>query len=126
MAVVYVEPAYEVIAPPRSPWGGNAPLEVEQAFESIIIFTTVRQGKEWGNLDAFKYLSARFNPDGAQKAVMSNIAPWIIYMFPELKGRERTAYICPIISKEGYLTGYVVAKNAAGALTMSKFLAGGE
>ena len=125
MALRYVAPAYKVTGSARSPWGGNAPLEVEQAFNSIIMFTNTRQEEDWGNLEEYKYLSAVFNPEGVREAVMNNIAPRIICLFPKLKGRGRTAYICPIISQEGYLNGYVVAKNAADALTAAKYMAGG-
>lgn len=56
---------------------------------------------------------------------MRDVAPRVIYLFPNLKSRENTAYICPIISKEGYLTGYVVAKKKKDAFTIAKYLAGG-
>lgn len=125
MTLRYVAPTYKVVEPPRSPWGGNVPYEVEQAFKSVIVFTRDRREEDWGNLEIFKYLSAKFNPEGAKEAVRNNVVPRIIYLFPELKSRENTAYICPIISKEGYLTGYVVAKKKKDAFTIAEYLAGG-
>lgn len=125
MTLRYVAPTYKVVEPPRSPWGGDVPYEVEQAFNSVIVFTTERREENWGNLEIFKYLSARFNPEGAKAAVMNHVAPRVIYLFPNLKSRENTAYICPIISKEGYLIGYVVAKKKKDAFTIAEYLAGG-
>lgn len=127
MTLRYVAPNYKVVEPPRSPWGGNVPYEVEQAFKSVIVFTRYRREEDWGNLEIFKYLSARFNPEGAKAVVMSNVAPKVIYLFPKLKHKEYVAYICPILSAggEGYLTGYVVAKKKKDAFTAAKYLAGG-
>ena len=125
MTLRYVAPNYKVVEPPRSPCGGNVPYEVEQAFKSVIVFTRDRREEDWGNLEVFKYLSVKFNPEGAKAAVMRNVAPRVIYLFPNLKSRENKAYICPIISKEGYLTGYVVAKKKKDAFTAAKYLAGG-
>jgi hypothetical protein len=127
MTLRYVAPTYEVIAPPRTPWEGDAPYEVEQAFDSVIMFTHDRREEDWGNLEIFEYLSAKFNPEGAKAAVMSNVAPRVIYLLPELKYKECVAYICPILSAggEGYLVGYVVARKKKDAFTVAKYLAGG-
>lgn len=125
MTLRYVAPNYKVVEPPRSPWGGNVPYEVEQVFKSVIVFTRDRREEDWGNLEVFKYLSAKFNPKGVKAAIMSNVASRVIYLLPELKHKEYVAYICPIISKEGYLTGYVVAKKKKDAFTAAKYLAGG-
>lgn len=127
MTLRYVAPTYKVVEPPRSPWGGNVPYEVEQAFKSVIMFTCDWREEDWGNLEIFKYLSAKFNPEGAKAAIMSNVAPRVIYLFPELKHKEYVAYICPILSAggEGYLAGYVVAKKKRDVFTVAKYLAGG-
>ena len=42
MTLRYVAPTYKVVESPRSPWGGNVPYEVEQAFKSVIVFTRDR------------------------------------------------------------------------------------
>lgn len=127
MTLRYVAPTYKVVESPRSPWGDDVPYEVKQAFKSVIMFTRYRREEDWGNLEIFKYLSARFNPEGAKAVVMSNVAPKVIYLFPKLKHKEYVAYICPILSAggEGYLTGYVVAKKKKDAFTIAEYLAGG-
>ena len=101
MTLRYVAPTYKVVESPRSPWGDDVPYEVKQAFKSVIMFTRYRREEDWGNLEIFKYLSARFNPEGAKAVVMSNVAPKVIYLFP------------------------VVAKKKKDVFTIAKYLAGG-
>lgn len=67
MTLRYVAPTYKVVEPPRSPWEGSVPYEVEQAFKSVIVFTRDRREEDWGNLEVFKYLSAKFNPEGLKR-----------------------------------------------------------
>ena len=126
MTIKYVAPDYKVTARPRTLWGGDVPSEVEQALESVIVFTTNRDKEDWGNLEEYKYLSAVFNPGRAKETVMRNVVPRIIYQHPNLKGAEHMAYICPVTSEDGagYLVGYVVAWNKEDALTVAGYLAG--
>ena len=42
MTLRYVAPTYKVVEPPRSPWGGDVPCEVEQVLKSVIVFTRDR------------------------------------------------------------------------------------
>lgn len=126
MTIKYVAPDYKVTARPRTLWDGEVPSEVEQALESVIVFTTNRDKEGWGNLEEYKYLSAVFDPGKAKETVMRNIVPGVIYRFPKLKSKENTAYICPITSEDGvgYLVGYTVAWNKEDALTVAGYLAG--
>lgn len=126
MAIAYVDPTYKVTEKPRNLWSGDVPSEVEQALCAAIIVADDRKTQIWGSFDEFKYLSAVFNPAGMREAVFRHVVPHIIYLFPKLGKREVTAYICPITSKEGYITGYVVAWDKEDAFTVAGYLAGGS
>lgn len=103
------------------------PPEVVEAFGSVILGTTDLKDEDWAAAGLSEHPHHLLGPEDMKSVVMKAIAPMIRHHLPQLKGAERTAYICPVISggRVGYWRGYVVAWNKADALTIAEYIAGG-
>ena len=102
------------------------PPEVIEAFGSVILGTTDLKNEDWAAAGLSEHPHHLLGAEDMKLVVMKAIAPMIHYYFPQLRGAERTAYICPVISggRVGYWCGYVVAGNKADALTIAEYIAG--
>lgn len=103
------------------------PPEVVEAFGSVILGTTDLKDEDWAAASLSEHPHHLLGPEDMKSVVMKAIAPMIRHHFPQLKGAEHTAYICPVISegRVGYWRGYVVAWNKADALTIAEYIARG-
>lgn len=118
----------DVIAWPLNPSDGTTfPDDIEMAFESVIWNETDldEEGitdqvmRDWMKNQTFGDL---------EHPAMAAIRYDFLQNFSGIRGDERTAYICPIISHGGvgYGRGYVVAWEESDALEVAEYLAGGR
>ena len=118
----------DVVAWPLNPSDGTTfPDDIEMAFESVIWNETDldEEGitdqvmRDWMKNQTFGDL---------EHPAMEAIRYDFLQNFSGIRGDERTAYICPIISNGGvgYGRGYVVAWEESDALEVAEYLAGGR
>ena len=118
----------DVVAWPLNPSDGTTfPDDIEMAFESVIWNETEldEEGitdqvmRDWMKNQTFGDL---------EHPAMEAIRYDFLQNFSGIRGDERTAYICPIISHGGvgYGRGYVVAWEESDALEVAEYLAGGR
>lgn len=118
----------DVVAWPMNPSDGTTfPDDIEMAFESVIWNETDldEEGitdqvmRDWMKNQTFGDL---------EHPAMEAIRYDFLQNFSGIRGDERTAYICPIISHGGvgYGRGYVVAWEESDALEVAEYLAGGR
>lgn len=118
----------DVVAWPLTPSDGTTfPDDIEMAFESVIWNETDldEEGitdqvmRDWMKNQTFGDL---------EHPAMEAIRYDFLQNFSGIRGDERTAYICPIISHGGvgYGRGYVVAWEESDALKVAEYLAGGR
>ena len=99
--------------------------EVVQAFNSVIMFDTNVKCEDWKAAGFPEDTSILLNPEGLKGLVLREIFPMIRYWFPNLKNRDDTAYISPIITggAVGSWHGIVVARSREDATTVAEYLA---
>jgi len=116
-----------IIARPIKPLTGYTPLEVAQAFKSVIMWGPYFKGNTLFTPAELKALCEGTGSDSERAALLDAVKSKILSKFPELKDDPRTASICPIITgvEEEHLTGHVLAWDAADAHTVAEYLAGG-
>lgn len=118
----------DIVAWPLNPSDGTTfPDDIEMAFESVIWNETDldEEGitdqvmRDWMKNQTFGDL---------EHPAMEAIRYDFLQNFLGIRGDERTAYICPIISHGGvgYGRGYVVAWEESDALEVAEYLAGGR
>lgn len=118
----------DVVAWPLNPSDGTTfPDDIEMAFESVIWNETDldEEGitdqvmRDWMKNQTFGDL---------EHPAMEAIRYDFLQNFSGIRGDERTAYICPIISNGGvgYGRGYVVAWEESDALEVAEYLDGGR
>lgn len=118
----------DVVAWPLNPSDGTTfPDDIGMAFESVIWNETDldEEGiteqvmRDWMKNQTFGDL---------EHPAMEAIRYDFLQNFSGIRGDERTAYICPIISHGGvgYERGYVVALEESDALEVAEYLAGGR
>lgn len=118
----------DVVAWPLNPHKGTTLTDdIDTAFESVIWNETDldEEGitdqvmRDWMKNQTFGDL---------EHAALEAIRYDFLQNFSGIRGDERTAYICPIISHGGvgYERGYVVAWEEADALDVAEYLAGGR
>ena len=118
----------DVVAWPLNPHKGTTLTDdIDTAFESVIWNETDldEEGitdqvmRDWMKNQTFGDL---------EQAAMEAIRYDFLQNFSGIRGDERTAYICPIISHGGvgYERGYVVAWEESDALDVAEYLAGGR
>lgn len=118
----------DVVAWPLNPHKGTTLTDdIDTAFESVIWNETDldEEGitdqvmRDWRKNQTFGDL---------EQAAMEAIRYDFLQNFSGIRGDERTAYICPIISHGGvgYERGYVVAWEEYDALDVAEYLAGGR
>lgn len=65
----------------------------------IILGTTDLKDEDWAAAGLSEHPHHLLGPEDMKSVVMKAIAPMIRHHFPQLKGAEHTAYICPVISE---------------------------
>lgn len=101
------------------------PPEVIQAFNSVIMFDTNVKCGDWKAAGFPEDTSIMLNPEDLKGLVLREIFPMIRYGFPNLKNRDDTAYISPIITggAVGSWRGIVAARSSEDAITVAEYLA---
>lgn len=118
----------DVVAWPLNPFDGTTfPDDIDMAFESVIWNENDLDGegitdqvmRDWMKSQTF---------GGLEHPAMEAIRYDFLQNFSGIRGDERTAYICPIISHGGvgYGRGYVVAWEESDALEVAEYLACGR
>lgn len=118
----------DIVAWPLNPHGGTTlQNDIDMAFESVIWNENNLDGegitdqvmRDWMNSQTF---------GGLEHPAMEAIRYDFLQNFSGIRGDERAAYICPIISHGGvgYERGYVVAWEESDALDVAEYLAGGR
>lgn len=100
------------------------PPEVIQAFNSVIMFDTNVKCECWKASGFPEDASIMLNPEDLKGLVLREIFPMVRYGFPNLKNRDDTAYISPIITggAVGSWQGIVVARSREDAITVAEYL----
>lgn len=101
------------------------PPEVIQAFNSVIMFDTNAKCEDWNAAGFPEDTSILLNLEGLKGLVLREVFPMICYWFPNLKNRDDTAYVSPIITggAVGSWHGIVVARSGEDAITVAEYLA---
>ena len=118
----------DIVAWPLNPHEGTTlQNDIDMAFESVIWNENDLDGegitdqvmRDWMKSQTF---------GGLEHPAMEAIRYDFLQNFSGIRGDERTAYICPIISHGGvgYERGYVVAWEESDALDVAEYLAGGR
>lgn len=118
----------DIVAWPLNPHEGTTlQNDIDMAFESVIWNENDLDGegitdqvmRDWVKSQTF---------GGLEYPAMKAIRYDFLQNFSGIRGDERTAYICPIISHGGvgYERGYVVAWEESDALDVAEYLAGGR
>ena len=118
----------DIVAWPLNPHEGmTLQRDIDMAFESVIWNENDLDGegitdqvmRDWMKNQTFGDL---------EHPAMEAIRYDFLQNFSGIRGDERTAYICPIISHGGvgYERGYVVAWEESDALDVAEYLAGGR
>lgn len=99
--------------------------EVAQAFNSVIMFETNVKCEDRKAAGFPEDTGILLNPEDIKGLVLREIFPRIRYWFPNLKNRDDTAYISPIITggAVGSWHGIVVARSREDAITVAEYLA---
>ena len=117
-----------IVAWPLSPADGtNFPDDIEMAFESVIWNETDLDEEGITDQVMRDWMKNQTLGD-LEHPAMEAIRYDFLQNFSGIRGDERTAYICPIISHGGvgYERGYVVAWEESDALDVAEYLAGGR
>lgn len=107
--------------------GTTFPDDIEMAFESVI-WTETDLDEEGITEQVMRDWMKNQTFGDLEHPAMEAIRYDFLQNFSGIRGDERTAYICPIISHGGvgYERGYVVAWEESDALDVAEYLAGGR
>lgn len=118
----------DIAAWPLYPSDGTTfPDDIEMAFESVIWNETDLDEEGITDQVMRDWMKHKTLGD-LEHPAMEAIRYDFLQNFSGIRGDERTAYICPIISHGGvgYERGYVVAWEESDALDVAEYLAGGR
>lgn len=118
----------DIVAWPLNPSDGTTfPDDIEMAFESVI-WNETDLDEEGITDQVMRYWMKSQTFGDLEHPAMEAIRYDFLQNLSGIRGDERTAYICPIISHGGvgYGRGYVVAWEESDALEVAEYLGGGR
>lgn len=118
----------DIVAWPLNPHEGTTlQNDIDMAFESVIWNENDLDGEGITDQVMRDWMKSQTLGD-LEHPAMEAIRYDFLQNFSGIRGDERTAYICPIISHGGvgYERGYVVAWEESDALDVAEYLAGGR